>query len=259
MKKIIEFIKVNKLKLIIVLILLTIYVFVIFSPSKKRVNFSNFIEIIPEKKVKSFINIESFQSIKIGNNSYKIHEDLSNPHIAAKTMDMLNNNAHYLINTLNKKYIDNPLGLSMIKPEYKKIVIDGINSLTKNFITANMEENIPERSGGDTSYVIDKGDVFAMCIRDPHNNNEIDTSNNMNELNFVLLHEMSHLFTSTFGHDNLFWNNFRFILQEAISINLYNPIDYKKNSKPYCGIVITYSPVFDNDLNDYIYKNSNVI
>lgn len=243
--------------IVILVILVCVIIFTLFpyKSSKKKVKFSDKIEYFSAPSPHSFINIESFESIRIGSNSYKVHEDLSDPHIAAQTMDQLNTNAHIMINLLNQKYINDPNGINIIYPLYRDRVSNGIKSLTKNFITANMEENIPERSGGDTSYVIDKGDVFAMCLRDPNNNNKVDTSNNMNELNFVLFHEMCHLFTSTFGHDILFWNNFRFILQEATIANLYNPTDYKKNSKPYCGIVITYSPLFDNDLVDYKLKS----
>lgn len=201
----------------------------------------------------SFTNvIESFESIRVGANSYKVHEDLTDPKMAAETMDALNHTAHQLIALLNNNYINNQQGEDSVKPEYRDLVKTGIARLTKNFKTANMEENIPERSGGDTSYVIDKGDVFAMCLRDPHNNNVVDVSNNMNELKFVLIHEMAHLFTSTYGHDSLFWNNFKFMLQEASIAGLYNPINYKKNKRPYCGIVISYSPLYDVQLKEYV-------
>lgn len=193
---------------------------------------------------------EDFASIRVGANAYKVHEDLHNPKLAAETMDNLNKVAKTLIYKLNDKYINDPAGFNKIKPQYRGVVIDGIKRLTKNFKTANMEENIPERSGGDTSYVIDKGDVFAMCLRDPKNDHKVD--DNMNELSFVLIHEMAHLFTKTFGHDNLFWTNFRFLLKEAEIFGLYTPINYKKNKVPYCGIVISYSPLYDIELKDYI-------
>lgn len=191
---------------------------------------------------------EGFANVKVGGNSYKIHEDLENPVQAAETMDKLNTVAHKLINHLVEKYIDNS-GMTNIDPKYRDIVLGGIKDLKKNFKTANMIENVPERSGGDTSYVIDKGNVFAMCLRDPKNGNQIDPK--FNALVFVLIHEMSHLFTTTFGHDTLFWNNFRFVLQEAVSIGLYESENYKQNGSPYCGIVISYSPLFDPKLIDY--------
>lgn len=195
---------------------------------------------------------EPFESIRVGANSYKVHEDLDNPILAAETMAELNTTAKKLIYHLNSTYIDSPMGVVKIKPQYRDLVVQSIKSLTRNFKTANMEENIPARSGGDTSYVIDKGDVFAMCLRDPKNGNKVESSDSMNELRFVLLHEMSHLADASYGHNTSFWNIFRFILQEAVATGLYIPVDYKKITKPYCGIVISYSPLFDADLVDYV-------
>lgn len=209
------------------------------------------IKIVASTQNKFSNNMEAFEMIRGGNNLYKVHEDLENPKLAAETMDTLNTTALEFISVLNAKYINSSDGMRNIKPEYRDIVKKGIISIGKNFKTASLEENIPERSGGDTSYVINKGDTFAMCLRDPKNGNKVDVSNDMNELNFVLFHELAHLFTSTYGHDTLFWTNFRFLLIEATAANMYQPINYKKTKRPYCGIVISYSPLFDADLKDY--------
>lgn len=205
--------------------------------------------LIDEQLGQSESRPEGFTSIKVGSNAYKVHEDLENPHKAAVAMDKLNAKAKKLIQHLINKYIANANNINMIKKNKRKIVLHGIKAMKKNFKTANLEENIPERSGGDTSYVIDKGEVFAMCLRDPKKNNQLQE--NENDLTFVLIHELAHLFTSTYGHDTLFWNNFNFLLKEAVSINLYTPVDYKKTGSPYCGIVVSYSPLFDKSLTNY--------
>lgn len=192
---------------------------------------------------------EGFQHIRAGSGSYKVHEDLSNPEKAAEIMNKVNDKARTLIDHLVHKYVQSPSGKSKINPQFWKVVRGGIVTLKKNFKSANLEENLPERSGGDTSYVINKGDVFAMCLRDPNNGNRIDED--MNNLVFVLVHELTHLFTTTYGHDTLFWNNFKFILEEAVSIGIYSPVDYKRTGSPYCGITITYSPIFDKSLKQY--------
>lgn len=195
---------------------------------------------------------ERFTQIKVGRNLYKIHEDLENPQKAAETMDKLNTVAHSLIAKLYEKFITNPEGILSIHPKKRDIVINGIKAMKANFKTANLEENIPERSGGDTSYVINKGSVFAMCLRDPKNGNQIDPK--FNALTFVLIHELSHLACPSFGHDALFWNIFKFLLQEAVKFKLYEVEDYGTNGSPYCGIVITYSPLFDRKLEEYHLK-----
>lgn len=197
----------------------------------------------------SFYNREGFAQIKGGERFYKVHEDLENPEGAAELMNKLDKIATAMIQHLNYKYKTDELVSYHIKPEYVDIVKFGIVSLSKNYNRNNLEENIPERSGGDTSYVIDKGTTFAMCLRDPKNDNKLDTK--INSLTFVLLHEMTHLFTKTFGHDTLFWNNFRFILSEAMDAGLYTPVNYKKTGSPYCGIIISYSPLFDPKMHDY--------
>lgn len=195
-----------------------------------------------------FQQYEPFQQFNVNGQNYKVHEDLENPQLAAETMDALNKTAVKLIDYLQTQYIDNDR-INMIINDKQKTVLYGIKSLKKNYKTANLEENIPERSGGDTSYVIDKGEIFAMCIRDPNNANKIDPK--LNDLTFVLIHEMAHLFTKTFGHDRLFWENFRFLLKEATNIGVYESKDYKKNKSPYCGILISYSPLYDDALTDY--------
>lgn len=196
--------------------------------------------------------MEGFQRIKAGNNAYKVHEDLSNPQDAAKLMDQLNTTALTLIEQIDMKYKD-VQAVSALRPEARATVLNGIAAMKKNFRTASLEENLPERSGGDTSFVIDKGDVFAMCLRDPKNNNQLDTR--YNNLVFVLVHELSHLAYSGWGHPSGFWEMFKFLLHEATLLGLYTPINYKATGSPYCGIVITYSPLFDGSLASY-YRSS---
>jgi hypothetical protein len=214
-------------------------------PSKQILEGFNIIKSIENM----FGNKDNFENIKVGANTFKVHEDLDNPLGAAQLMAKLNKTAKRLIYNINDKFINDPNGLLLIKPEFRDRVHTGILALTKNYTTASLEENIPERSGGDTSYVVNKGDTFAMCLRDPKQNNKLQDS--YNELVFVLVHEMSHLFTSTYGHDFMFWCNFNFLLNEAVNAKMYNVVNYKSIQTPYCGITVTYSPLFDTGLDQY--------
>lgn len=190
---------------------------------------------------------DTFVDYKIGYNSYKVHENMENYEQAANRLDHLNKLAKKLIYHLNDKYLNDINGYNTIKEKYKKIVVTGINSLTNSYNTDKLQENIPTKSDPDTSYILDKT-VFAMCLRDE----EHGFTDDYNDILFVWIHEMSHLFTKAYGHDREFWNNFRFILNEAVLLDLYKPVDYKKSKVPYCGIKISYSPLYDNELDNYL-------
>jgi hypothetical protein len=47
------------------------------------------------------------------------------------------------------------------------------------------------------------------------------------------------------GHKREFWQNFKFLLEQAKAANIYNPVDYKKNPESYCGMEITDNPYYD--------------
>ena len=51
--------------------------------------------------------------------------------------------------------------------------------------------------------------------------------------------------TKTEGHKQEFWENFKFLLEQAKDANIYQPVDYKKNNKSYCGMDITDNPYYD--------------
>ena len=96
-----------------------------------------------------------------------------------------------------------------------------------------------------TSYLINKGQSLVLCIRDKSNEyNLLD----INTIMFVALHEFAHLITTSIGHTQEFWSNFKFILQNATEIGIYKEVNYEIENKPYCGIQITNSPLYSNDI-----------
>jgi hypothetical protein len=54
--------------------------------------------------------------------------------------------------------------------------------------------------------------------------------------------------TESIGHTQEFWDNFRFILKNAIQKGYYTIQDFKKQPVRYCGTNITDSPLKDADL-----------
>jgi predicted metal-dependent hydrolase len=110
-----------------------------------------------------------------------------------------------------------------------------IKQLKKNFRPDRLKEGVT--TPGYTSYSINKGEQIILCLR--NNDKLVD----INTLFFVVLHEFAHLATESIGHTEEFWDNFRWILEEAINIGLYIKQDFKIKNVEYCGMSISSSPL----------------
>jgi len=107
--------------------------------------------------------------------------------------------------------------------------------LKQNFKPNNIKEGIDNPNY--TSYSINKGEQIVLCLRS--HNKLMD----LNTMMFVVLHELSHICTLSIGHTPEFWDNFKWILEEAINIGIYKKQDFKLNNVDYCGMKITDSPL----------------
>ena|SRR3989338_3095755 len=103
-------------------------------------------------------------------------------------------------------------------------------------------DNISESSdkGKYTSYSVNKGEKVIFCLRQRDEHNQLV---NQNTMLFVALHELSHIMTKSVGHTEEFWDNFRFILREAIQMGLYHHQKFHQTPEPYCGTMITDTPL----------------
>ena len=99
-----------------------------------------------------------------------------------------------------------------------------------------------DMQSSDTSYSENKGQKIVVCLRDKTKAPEYPLID-QNTIMFVLLHEMAHLMTETIGHTQEFWTNFRRILEDAVKIGIYTPVNYASRPTPYCGMTITDSPI----------------
>jgi hypothetical protein len=113
-----------------------------------------------------------------------------------------------------------------------------IQILVSRFNPNNFTEN--DVDANTTSYSENKGEKIVVCMRDKTPPYKFVDENTVM---FVLLHEMSHLMTTTMGHNPEFWANFRRILHDAIQCGIYTPVNYAKNPTLYCGMTITDSPL----------------
>ena len=93
-----------------------------------------------------------------------------------------------------------------------------------------------------TAYSENKGEKLAFCVTKTKEGNQLIDPNT---LMFVALHELSHIMTESIGHKDEFWNNFKFLLQNAKKMGIYSPIDYKSQNMQYCGMTISDNPLYD--------------
>jgi hypothetical protein len=93
-----------------------------------------------------------------------------------------------------------------------------------------------------TAFSENKGEKLAFCLNKSKNGTKLI---DINTLTFVALHELSHIATESVGHKQEFWQNFKWILQNAKEAGIYSPIDYKKYPEEYCGMKINDNPYYD--------------
>jgi len=130
-----------------------------------------------------------------------------------------------LVDYVNEKYPNNPK----------------VQRLVKGFNPKKISETLPNSEL--TAYSENKGEKLAFCLnkKKEDNNNLID----INTLTFVAIHELSHIMTVSIGHKQEFWQNFKFLLENAKTAGIYDPVDYKKKPEEYCGMTISDNPFYD--------------
>ena len=166
------------------------------------------------------------------------------------------NEVEYVISTVdNKEYLVRSLPdkqeaadlLANIRMRLEKIVLHlnetfTDDTRTKQLITNFRSDKISEGSENSkyTSYSINKGEKIVLCLRSRDKERKLS---DLNTLMFVALHELAHIGTESIGHTPEFWDNFRWILKEAIKIDIYKYQDFNNKPEGYCGIQITDNPL----------------
>jgi hypothetical protein len=117
---------------------------------------------------------------------------------------------------------------------------DKVQRLVQKFNPTKISETLPTSEY--TAYSENKGEKIAFCLDKKKNGPELI---DINTLTFVAIHELAHVMTTSEGHKQEFWQNFKFLLEQAKAANIYTPVDYKKNPEPYCGMDITDNPYYD--------------
>ena len=115
-----------------------------------------------------------------------------------------------------------------------------VKRLVNGFNPQKINETLPTSEL--TAYSENKGEKIAFCLNRTKNST---TLIDINTLTFVAIHELSHITTTTIGNKQDFWQNFKFLLENAKICGIYQPIDYKKKPQTYCGMTITDNPYYD--------------
>lgn len=119
--------------------------------------------------------------------------------------------------------------------------MESVKRLVDGFNPKKIMETLPTSQF--TAYSENKGEKIAFCLNRKKGENEvlIDEST----LTFVAIHELSHIMTKSIGHKSEFWENFKFLLENAKEAGIHNPVDYKNEPKEYCGMKIHDNPYYD--------------
>jgi len=117
---------------------------------------------------------------------------------------------------------------------------ENVQRLVQKFNPTKISETLPTSEY--TAYSENKGEKLAFCLNKKKNGTELI---DINTLTFVAIHELAHIMTKSEGHKQEFWQNFKFLLENAKEAHLYKPVDYKKSPQPYCGMDITDNPYYD--------------
>jgi predicted metal-dependent hydrolase len=175
-------------------------------------------------------NYEDFVvSIKspIDDKVYKVQDSTSEKEQqSADLLASLNKQIYLIIEHLENKYKNELQNVSRLISRLK-------NKNTK------IEEAPSEDKS--SSYTISKGELIAFCLKEQITD-KFYTLDKI--LNFVLIHELSHIMSVTIGHTPEFYTNFKFLLKEFEEAGIYKNIDYSKHNINYCNVLVTHNPFF---------------
>jgi predicted metal-dependent hydrolase len=158
-----------------------------------------------------------FMTSKVDGKDYLVRK-MPDAQEAADRLAVLNKKLSKLIEHIAAKYKDNA-DVARLKSKFNPEAVS----------EGGMEN-------GYTSYSVNKGERIVMCIRQTDG-----TFVDANVIMYVAVHELAHIMTTDVGHTPSFWANFRFLLREAIDIDLYRKVDFDSSPSDYCGIKISSS------------------
>lgn len=157
----------------------------------------------------------------VNNKEYGVQEELPNHTDVPNKLAKIDNFITSFITYLSRKYPNDPR----------------VNRLQTRTTDLKIRES--EFKAGVSSYTVNKGETMSVCVRNKENKDFHDYQ----LLLFVIIHELGHIASVSYGHNEEFNSNFKWLLEEARQIG-YNPINYRKQPIVYCGVQVTNNPLF---------------
>ena len=193
--------------------------------------------VICRDSVSAFAN-QRYAKATLDGKWYRIISAFQGGDDAANVLAKINKFLLSVLKYMKVKYVDNPDPKTAKQRAYTQRLLNLYNPDV-------LRENNP-RTIKNTSYVINKGDEIYFCLREKKTGKA--NFHDLEVLKFVALHEIAHIATKGYGHEDDFWSNFKFIAREAAEAGLYTPVDYQKHPVEYCALTIDYNPLYDNHL-----------
>jgi hypothetical protein len=132
--------------------------------------------------------------------------------------------------------------------KYTEYLQDRVDQLVEHYDGNNITEISPLNPENLTAYTENKKKL-VLCLRsktaDSRGHHKL---HDINTMMFVVLHELAHMMNAEWDHATIFWELFRFLLQNGAEVGIYRPIDYHVHPVTYCGMEIKYNPMYDSRL-----------
>jgi len=147
---------------------------------------------------------------------YKIVYD-DNSLKKANMLAELDSKVTKLVNYVNSNNLPNVEDSSRLYERFNKIEI----------------KEIPSGQKG-AGFTINKGHINLCVI-----NIKTGKLNDIQDVMFVLLHELAHTMSVSYGHGEEFKKNFDILVKTAVKEQLWEPKDYSKQNTDICGVTVT--------------------
>lgn len=141
-----------------------------------------------------------------------------------KVLNILNTRINVLVDKLKRSKYKNQINVKRFVDHWNGNINEIESTFKQNMIFG---------------YNVNKGSSIHVCLIDPVTN---DIIHDYNSIMFILLHEIAHMMTKHYEHDDEFWENFSFLIEFSQNIGIYNYINYNETPIRYCGGYLNHTP-----------------